>query len=436
MKKFNLITLGCRVNQCESDALSSCLGNLGFSVSNDGKGSDLCVINTCAVTQKAAAQSRRAIRKAIRNNPSAQIVVAGCYAQTFASEIEKMEGVDYVVGNADKHAIPEIISRKNKNHGPALISHPIDRQRKFAEIPGQGCSSKTRPSLKIQDGCDSFCSYCIVPYARGRSRSMPFDHVLGAISKISAQGHKEVVLSGIHIGRYGRDLSPQTSLHDLISIIDNKKIIPRVRLSSIEPPELKREIIIRASASEIICHHFHIPLQSGDDGILKKMNRPYSSSFFRDLVLFVHELIPDAAIGVDILEGFPGETDQAFENTYALIKSLPVSYLHVFPFSRRENTPAWSFPDQIPHDVIVRRCAILRDLGAEKKQEFYKKFVGKRVTVLFENQRCKKTGRLKGITSNYLRVVAEGGDERLNSMVDVRITKMSGADSLWGECAG
>ena len=436
MKKFNLITLGCRVNQCESDALSSCLEDLGLSAALDGKRSDVCVINTCAVTQKAAAQSRRTIRKAIRNHPSAQIVVAGCYAETFASEIEKMKGVDYVIGNADKHAIPEIISREKKNGGPTLMSRPMARQREFAEIFGRGNSVKTRPSLKIQDGCDSFCSYCIVPLARGRSRSMPFDHALSAVSKISAQGSREVVLSGIHIGRYGRDLSPQTSLHDLISRIDNEKIIQRVRLSSIEPPELKQEIIRTASDSETICRHFHIPLQSGDDGTLKKMNRPYSRSFFRDLVLFVHELMPDAAIGVDVLAGFPGETDHAFENTYSLIESLPVSYLHVFPFSRRENTPAWSFPDQIPHDVITRRCAILRGLGAEKKREFYKTFVGKRVTVLFENQRCKKTGRLKGITSNYLRVFARGDEGRLNSITDVSISKMSDDGSLWGELSG
>jgi len=434
MKKFNLITLGCRVNQCESDALSSCLEDLGLSASLDGKRSDVCVINTCAVTQKAAAQSRRTIRKAIRNHPSAQIIVAGCYAETFASEIEKMEGVAYIIGNADKHTIPEIISREKKSGGPTLISRPMARQREFAEIFGRGNSSKTRPSLKIQDGCDSFCSYCIVPFARGRSRSMPFDHALSAVSKISAQGSREVVLSGIHIGRYGRDLSPETSLYELISRIDDEKIIQRVRLSSIEPLELKREIVARVAGSETICHHFHIPLQSGDDGILKRMNRPYSRLFFKELVWFIHELMPEAAIGVDVLVGFPGETAGAFENTYALIESLPVSYLHVFPFSRRENTPAWSFPDQIPHDVIKGRCALLRGLGADKKREFYKRFVGRRLSVLFENQRCKKTGRLKGTASNYLRVFAQGGERRLNSITDVRITKMSGADALWGEC--
>ncbi|VEN73306.1 tRNA (N(6)-L-threonylcarbamoyladenosine(37)-C(2))-methylthiotransferase MtaB [Candidatus Desulfarcum epimagneticum] len=435
MKTFKMITLGCRVNQCESDALGGRLMDSGLSPSRPGAGADVCVINTCAVTQKAAMQSRQAIRKAIRRHPGAAVIVSGCYAQTRLEEARKIPGVHYVAGNADKHKIPDLLKTKPDPGAafPVVTAGDIRKQRRFAEIPGRGHSAGTRPSLKIQDGCDAFCSYCVVPLARGPSRSMPVDHVMERLEQFRENGRREVVLSGIHLGRYGLDLSPKTSLLALLSRIEKEKPAERIRLSSIEPQELGRDIIRLVAESDIICPHFHIPLQSGDDAVLKRMGRRYAVSLFRDRVRLIRDIIPEAAIGADVLAGFPGETDRAFENTRSLVEALPLSYLHVFPFSPRRGTRAWSFPDRVGHETIARRCAALRELGERKRRDFYAAFEGQTVSVLFENRRREKTGRLKGVSPHYLKVLADGGDARLNAICDVRITGMEGPDLARGE---
>ncbi|MDL1964256.1 MAG: MiaB/RimO family radical SAM methylthiotransferase, partial [Deltaproteobacteria bacterium] len=291
---------------------------------------------------------------------------------------------------------------------------------------------RTRPFLKIQDGCNAFCTYCIVPYARGRSRSMPIENILDNIIWIKKSGYREVVISGIHLGHYGLDLSPQTNLAELIKHINESRAIERVRLSSIEPLELTEEIIKTIAGSDIFCRHFHVPLQSGDDLILKKMRRPYTKSMFRKLLYKIHELIPDAAIGVDTIIGFPGETEEAFENTYNLIKELPATYLHVFPFSSRKGTPANNFPDKVPSRVIKERCKAMRDLGNIKKKEFYKKNIGKRVEIIIEGKRDNKTGFLKGMSSNYLPIFLSGNDDLKKKIIAVKIEKINNNNFLFG----
>ncbi len=439
MSFFNIITLGCKVNQYESDAIAQSLREAGWVSALKGEKTDLFIINTCTVTQKASMQSRQAVRQAIRSNPKACIIVTGCYAQIEPDEIKKIKGVHYIIGHADKHKIPEIIiSRKEKDSPipefhPLTIRHDVTCEQKFQPTLVTATSrNRTRPVLKIQDGCDNFCTYCIVPYARGRSRSMPLKIVLENISRLSKSGCHEVVLSGIHLGRYGMDLLPETSLAKLLKCIHETRTIERVRLSSIEPNEISDDIIKTMAESDIFCHHFHIPLQSGDDLILKRMHRPYSRSFFRDMVIRIHEMIPNAAIGVDVLTGFPGETEKAFENTYSLIKKLPVTYLHVFPFSQRKGTPANSYPDQISPDTIKTRCQKMRELGNNKKMEFYKKLIGEKAEILIEGVQSKSTSYLKGITSNYVPVFVRGENTLKNCIVQVKINKLYGKNAVLG----
>jgi len=427
MPKFSIITLGCKVNQAESDCIAHNFTASEWFPTQNREQADVCIVNTCAVTQKACTQSRQAVRKAIRSNPNAQIVVTGCYAQTAPHEINQINGVNYIVGQGEKHTIKQRLQTGavSPTDDPITICGDISEKRTFEPAKPAAQARRTRPFLKIQDGCDAFCTYCIVPYARGRSRSMILEDVMEGIRQLAAVGYHEVVLTGIHLGAYGKDLSAGSNLSALLHRIENSKPIERVRLSSIEPMELTDEIVKQVADSDVFCRHFHIPLQSADDRILKRMGRPYSCKTFNDLILRIRDLMPDAAIGVDILVGFPGENQTAFENTYALIEQLPISYLHVFPYSPRPGTPASGFPDKVRSEVIQERSEQIRRLGNKKRMEFYRSFIGKPVGLLIETQRDRKTGLLKGISSNYLPVFLEGGDDQKNQMVDVKIEKIA-----------
>ncbi len=435
MNRFVVTTLGCKVNQCESEAIEAKLKKSGMVPAGNEKVS-LCIVNTCAVTQKAAMQSRQAIRQAIRSHPEARIIVTGCYAQTEPEKIRTIEGVHDIIGHMDKPRIPEmVIASKAESTGPAapLPSGDFQSQNSWEQHPSPSREHRTRPFVKIQDGCNAYCTYCIVPRARGRSRSLPPAAVMDEITELKRSGYREVVLTGIHLGHYGQDLSPKTSLFDLLRRILASSAIQRVRLSSIEPAELSEEIIRLAKHSPHLCRHFHVPLQSGDDRILTRMQRPYTSDFFRDLILKIHHLVPDAAIGVDTLIGFPGETRDAFNNTYALIQSLPLAYLHVFPFSPRKGTPAASYPDPVPVHTIQQRCRDMRALGSIKKREFYTKFIGTTAEVLIENREDRSTGLLTGMTSNYLRVLIHGGAHLKNTLVRARCTELTRKPEILGE---
>jgi threonylcarbamoyladenosine tRNA methylthiotransferase MtaB len=434
MPKFKITTLGCKVNQYESEAIARQLEASDWGTTSADELPDLCIINTCTVTQKASMQSRQAVRLAVKANPGARIMVTGCYAQTAADELKKIEGVDHVIGHAEKHKIAAMILKKPiaDEMPPIMVCADIRQMRQFGNFSETVYGSRTRPFLKIQDGCDALCTYCIVPYARGPSRSMPLKAVLDHIEQLAEAGYHEVVLTGVHLGNYGLDLDPKTSLYDLIRTINASNLIGRVRLSSIEPLELNNELIEFVAKSPMFCRHFHIPLQSGDDGILKKMNRPYTSNYFRDLVHKIRKNMPDAAMGADILVGFPGETREAFENTYNLILASPITYLHVFPFSSRPGTPAGKFPDKIPPEIIKKRCERMRLLGAEKRIGFYKRFVGQILDVLIEETRHRKSGLLKGISSNYIPVLIDGPATHMNTIVKVRIEKIYGNSALKG----
>lgn len=414
----HIVTLGCKVNQSESEALAACCRDQ-ISRKTRGAAGDagVCIINTCAVTQKAEMQSRQAVRKAVRSHPHAAVVVTGCYAQRDPEALAAIEGVDYVIGQADKHRIPEIIHTEKHvcsdadtascAPGPEICHTEISGYRRFDPMPAPAASARTRPFLKIQDGCDTFCTYCIVPYTRGRSRSLPLDQAVSAFRELLATGAPEIVLSGVHIGKYGTDLNPKTSLCSLLKTLDAIGGDHRIRLSSIEPTELTDELlgVIRNSAR--ICPHFHVPLQSGDPGILKKMKRPYGPVLFSERVETIRSLFPDAAIGADVLIGFPGEDDTAFEQTRSLIERLPVTYLHVFPYSSRPGTLAARFAGTVPQARIKERCRTMRALGLEKKRRFYQGMIGKTMDLVIEETRSQNGGLSKGLSENYIPVYAE-----------------------------
>lgn len=421
MKTFRIVTLGCKVNQAESDALSARLAGEGWRVAAAHEEADLCVVHTCAVTQKAAMQSRQAVRRAVLSHPRACVTVTGCYAETDPGTLAKIAGVDHVLDRGAAGALEDILQTC-----PEHVCAP-------SADPSGPCSTadrprgRTRPFVKIQDGCDAFCAYCIVPYARGRSRSVAAGDVLESVRRLEAAGYHEAVLTGIHIGRYGQESNPPASLSGLLREIAGATERIRLRLSSIEPLELTPELIDIVAGSDRFCRHFHIPLQSGDAEVLQRMRRPYGPHEFTAAVARIHAYMPEAALGADILVGFPGESEQAFLNTYELVQSLPLSYLHVFPFSPRPGTAASALPDRVHGTVVKDRCTRMRRLGAAKRRAFYSHFIGREVAdVVTESRRDPQTGLLKGVTGNYLPVLFAGGDEHMGCVRRVHLLSVSG----------
>jgi threonylcarbamoyladenosine tRNA methylthiotransferase MtaB len=428
VKTFRIVTLGCKVNQAESDTIAARLSGSGWRPADPSEQADLCVVNTCTVTQKAAMQSRQAVRQAIHAHPRACVTVTGCYAETDPAALAKIEGVDYIVDQCGKAGLDRIIAACGTEGcaHPVLVSGPAPEARTPDE-PGDPVSpvqGRTRPFVKIQDGCDAFCAYCIVPYARGRSRSIAPRAITESVRHLSAAGFHEVVLTGIHIGRYGQDLDPPASLLALLRELEAATERVRLRLSSLEPLEVSPDLVALIAGSRRFCRHLHIPLQSGDADVLQRMGRPYRPGEFAAAVGLIHRSMPDAAIGADVLVGFPGESDQAFRNTCELIEALPLSYLHVFPFSARPGTAAFDFPDRVPHPEVKTRCRHLRQLGHAKRNAFHSRFVGREVEVLTESRRDPKTGLLKGVSDNYLPVLFHGGNEHMGRMRRVAIDSL------------
>jgi len=420
MKKFYIQTLGCKVNQYESDGIAAGLEAQGWTKGSAKQDSDVFIINTCAVTSKASMQSRQAIRKIIRENPDAKVIVTGCHAQTDPGLIKKIDRLGQIVCHKDKLKIADHITAICENN--SRLEFKKTDHSKTNSFPGFDHAVKgemTRAYLKIQDGCDTFCTYCIVPYARGSSVSMPEKQVFQHLRELNNSGFKEVIITGIHTGMYGLDFKKKTSLLQLLERINHEKPVYRVRLSSIEPHEINDGIINLAKPGNILCDHFHIPLQSGDDDILKKMKRPYNVGFFEDIIHKIHEKIPSAGIGVDTLIGFPSETEEQFNNTYKLIKRLPISYLHVFPFSARKGTPAWHFDHKVDPVIIKERCAKMRELDKIKRKSFINANLNKKIEGLVQHKPDTKTGMLKAVTSNYLSVLLKDKLDLSGKIVDL-----------------
>ena len=431
MTTIAVATLGCKVNQFESEALLDALEQRGYTIVPFGKSADITIINTCAVTQRADFQSRQMVRRASRSNPNTLIIVTGCSPQVEPDAFIKMKGVGYLLGNGEKNQIPGFLPLMQKGEFPRVQVGNVQKEILFSETPLHSFHRHTRAFLKIQDGCNAHCSYCIVPRARGRSRSLPPKRIIENLRDLQEKGFKEVVLTGIHLGAYGQDLNPPFSLKKLIGQLEKEGTPDRIRLSSIEPGDFSSELISALSQSNKICPHLHISIQSGDDEILEKMNRDYDCFFLSDLIQELHSRIPNLSIGADVIVGFPGETEEKFKHTYQLIESLPFSYLHVFPFSRRKGTPAFQFPQGGDEKEIKRRAETMRELGKQKRQAFYRQFLNQELEVLIEDRREKGTGRWRGFSRNYIPVFLtyENGTKEHRDWVNqewtVRLTELA-----------
>ncbi len=422
MTRVAIATLGCKVNQFESEALMASLEERGYDLVSFGKEADIAIINTCTVTQRADFQSRQMVRRAFRANPKSLIIVTGCYPQVDPDAIPRIEGVTYVLGNAEKGQIPDLLPLMQKGELPRIQVSDIHKMMFLSDIHLHSFHHHTRAFLKIQDGCDARCSYCIVPYARGRSRSLPPEKIIGHLRLLKEKGFKEVVLTGIHIGSYGLDLAPPFSLEGLLRRLEEEETPHRIRLSSIEPLDFSADLISSLSRSTKVCPHLHIPIQSGDDEILKMMNRDYGHSFLSSLIQELHQRIPNVSIGADVIVGFPGETEEKFKGTYDLIESLPFSYLHVFPFSRRKGTPASQFSQRVDEGVVRKRAKRMRELGKQKRQSFYRQFLHKKLEVLVEDRRDRETGRWKGLSRNYIPVLLSNEKEGHSNWINQELT--------------
>jgi len=426
MKTVTIATLGCKANQFDSEVLATSLEERGYQIVPFGEEAEITIINTCTVTHRADFESRQLIRKAIRYNPNSLIILTGCYAQTQPDLLVPLKEVRYLLGNKEKLHLPELLPALIRGEAPRVQVGEIQRETPLFENLTPSFRSHTRAFLKIQDGCDARCSYCIVPYARGPSRSLPLDKVIGYLNMFKEKGFKEVVLTGIHIGSYGMDLHPPVTLDQLLEEIEHQETPPRIRLSSIEPQEFSPQLMTLLTRSKKLCPHIHLPIQSGDEKILKRMNRSYDPSFLYDLITKIHQTLPKASIGADILVGFPGEGEREFMQTYQLIQSLPISYLHVFPYSVRRGTEAAKLSGKIEEKEIKRRAEVMRELGREKRKAFYSQFLHQDLEVLIEDRKETGTERRMGLSRNYIPVVLlQGACVEINQEIKVRVVDVN-----------
>lgn len=407
-------TLGCKVNQYETEKIREALEGAGFATVPFGSPADAYVINTCSVTSVADGKSRAAVRRALRLNPEAFVVVAGCYAELEPDEIRAIEGVDLVVPNDEKDAIAERVAARFGNIQYSIIN-----------IQSVLPRVRTRAVVKVQDGCDQFCSYCIVPHARSVKSSRPIQDVLAEIRALADFGYREIVLTGIRLGAFGARSevggrkSEGSGLAELVGAVSEVDGIERVRLSSVEPWEVD-EALLEAMRSPKVCRHLHIPLQSGDDEVLRRMNRPYTAARYREIVSRVRAAIPGIGITTDVIVGFPGETDEAFANTRALIEEVGFSRLHVFRYSARKRTPAASMAGQISAEVKKRRAQNLIELGKIAMRRFAESMIGETIDVLVE-RRARRANHLTGFTDNYIEVSFAGDAALAGRVVAIRI---------------
>ncbi|MBN1226533.1 MAG: tRNA (N(6)-L-threonylcarbamoyladenosine(37)-C(2))-methylthiotransferase MtaB [Deltaproteobacteria bacterium] len=435
-QSFKIITLGCKVNQCESAYMEEFLIGQGCRKVNKEEPADIVILNGCIVTGSASYQTRQAIRRAVRENPGGKIGAIGCYGQVYPDELSSINGLNLIGGNTNKGLLPGLLMNMNKEGRALIVREDFDRSNRFEHIPITKFSDRTRAFLKIQDGCESLCTYCIIPKARGPLRSLEPDDVITSLKIFKDNGYKEVVLTGINLGKYGRDLGGEVDLATLLSDIEKNDITMRIRLSSLNPTEINATMIELMAGRDWLCRHFHISLQSGDDLILKRMNRDYNAESFVETVNNIKSLVPYASIGVDVLVGFPGEDNSSFSKTYRLLSELPVSYFHVFPYSRRKGTPAAKFSHQVEDRVIKKRVFALRLLDQKKRQAFRENLLGSTFSVLSEGWVSGRSGIIGGLADNYVRFTFPSKNLVKNEIVSLRaedLTRDGVSASLWNE---
>ncbi|HET9994475.1 MAG TPA: tRNA (N(6)-L-threonylcarbamoyladenosine(37)-C(2))-methylthiotransferase MtaB [Candidatus Acidoferrum sp.] len=461
MATFYIQQFGCRATQADGAALERQLLERGCTSASQASSADIVVVNTCTVTASADAQARDAIRKLHAANPAARVIVTGCYAQRAPEELAQLPGVSWVVGNSHKPQIPALIDAISPSsshlssgeffpaaalaaepmslfHGPAkVLTGNIFEQDMLLAAPvlgGEG--NHTRPTLKIQDGCNSRCSYCVIPFVRGKSRSLPPETVIQEIQRLSAAGFREIVLSGINLGTYGRDLFPRVEFEDLLRRILDETMVERLRISSIEPLDVTQDLVDLFAGTERIAEHFHMPLQSASDRVLAAMHRWYRSEHYARRVELIHERLPHAAIGADIITGFPGETEDDHAVTRNFIEGLPFTYLHVFSYSKRPGTKSATLSNEVPGTIIKRRARELRALGEQKAAAFRQSQVGRtlRVLTLRRDESAEHASRdtTPALSSNYTKVHLQGL-YRANEWLDIRVSGEEGAAS-WEKC--
>lgn len=419
MPTIAFYTLGCKVNNYETEAISELFSNAGYKRVDFNEIADVYVINTCTVTNTGDKKSRQIIRRAIRKNPEAIICVTGCYAQTKPNEISKIEGVDIIIGTNGREKIVELVNKFKKSREPITYVKDLFRDVSFENIPVINYESRTRANLKIQEGCQNFCTYCIIPFARGKMRSKDKDSVIRETQNLVNHGHKEVILTGIHTGGYGVDFE-NYGLADLILDIEKEvKGIERLRISSIEISQIDKKMLDVMKNSKILANHLHVPLQSGSDTVLGRMNRKYTTSDYRDKIKEIRSIFPDIALTTDVIVGFPGETIEEFNETYNFIKEISFSELHVFPYSRRSGTKAAKMPNQINEAIKIMRVNELISLSNELAQKYVKQFDNKIVDVIFEE--ITSDNKLIGHSSNYIKIQAMPRVEKIGQKCQVLI---------------
>lgn len=423
MKTVAFYTLGCKVNQYETDAMAELFRNNGYEVIESDEKSDIYVINTCSVTNLGERKSRQFIRRSKKTNPEAVVCVVGCYAQISPEEVINIEGVDLILGTKDKNKIVDLCEEAGRENKKINAVENIMKTTKFEEMSSNSIQENTRAYIKIQEGCNQFCSYCIIPYARGPIRSRELDNILEETKTLVDKGFKEIVLTGIHVASYGKDLETDNRLIDVIEEVHKIDGLERIRLSSIEPMLITEDFMKRLDKLNKVCPHFHLSLQSGSDTVLKRMNRKYTTKEYKQRVELIRKYMEDAAITTDIIVGFPSETEEEFEETYNFIKEIEFAGVHVFKYSPRAGTPAAKHKNQIHGTVKNDRSKKLMDLVEEQEKMFLNRFINTTRKILVETE-SRKPGYMEGYTDNYIRVLVKGDKDLENEIIDVKLRKV------------
>lgn len=424
MRRIAFYTLGCKVNQADTASMEAIFKSAGYKVVGFNEDADVYLVNTCVVTNTGQRKSRQIINRAVRHNPMALTVVTGCYPQTAPDEVRAIDGVDVIIGNQERARIVELVEQALTSKRDDILDNvqKMTVDTRFEELGAGTETNKTRAFLKIQEGCNQYCTYCIIPFARGPLRSRSLESIKEEITKLVAAGYKEVVLIGIHLGCYGKELAKdgvKLSLYDAVEAALSVPGVERLRLGSLESVEVETRLMELMAKEPRLCHHLHLPLQSGCDKVLKAMHRPYDTARFAELLKEIRSYVPDVAITTDIIVGFPGETEEEFEETLAFARSCGFAKMHIFPYSKRKGTPAEKMPNQVEEQVKQERAARLSELDKEMQHEAMTYWIGKDVTVQFEQP--VDDNHVEGLCGAYMRVVVEGGQELCDQIRTVHI---------------
>ncbi len=430
MKKIAFTTLGCKVNMYDTEAMMELFSDRGYEIVDFEEFADIYVINTCTVTNFGDKKSRQIIRRAKRHNPNAIVAATGCYAQVAPKELEVIEGINIIIGTKDRSKVVDIIESYNADNGVKNCVSDIMGEKEFEPLKISKLTNKTRAYIKIQEGCNRYCTYCIIPYARGPVRSRKPDDVIAEVERLAENGFKEVVLTGIHVASYGIDIGNIT-LADIIERVCNVKGIERVRFSSMEPKAITDDFVERMARQPKVCHHYHLSLQSGCDRTLKRMNRRYTSDEYADACQKLRDVFPDVAITTDIIVGFPGETDNDFKECADFAKKVKLAKIHVFPYSPKKGTPAAKMSEQTAPNIKNQRSKEMLEISQKLNYEFMNKYIGKEVQVLFET--TDKDGFFEGHTSNYIKVLVRTDKNLSNQLINVKLTEIKCEETMYGE---